>query len=274
MASTTTRRKISPRNSPLLFLAAFVLLGALAGFTVLHPLALTLFWLEFSETLEASSGYLNFIQGRMRNMIGPENVEMGAIFALIGGTMGLIFGLIAQALMRRETDIRLLAELVSESIPELIAAGEGARVEFKSTARWDLRENKPNKALEAVIAKTIVGFLNARGGNLIIGVADDGTVCGLEMDYKTLRQKNRDGFEQMLMEIVKRYAGAASCPYVHSLISDVDGLDVCLVRIEPAPQPVYLTQGGKSEFYLRTGNATRLFDSRETMDYASKRWPK
>jgi len=41
--------------------------------------------------------------------------------------------------------------------------------------------------LETAVLKTIAAFLNsAEGGTLLIGVADDGTIHGIESDYATL----------------------------------------------------------------------------------------
>jgi hypothetical protein len=48
-----------------------------------------------------------------------------------------------------------------EAIKELILEGEGQKMELKSSLRYDIRENKLNKKLEYVIAKTINAFLNS-----------------------------------------------------------------------------------------------------------------
>jgi Putative DNA-binding domain len=65
-------------------------------------------------------------------------------------------------------------ELSGIDVDGIIAGGESELVEFKSSARWDYREQKVNKSLEQVIVKTLASFLNARGGTLLIGVGDDG----------------------------------------------------------------------------------------------------
>ena len=62
---------------------------------------------------------------------------------------------------------------------ELIARDESFEVEFKSTARWNLREGCKDKRMEDAVVKTIAGFLNTDGGTLLIGVGDDGRVIGL-----------------------------------------------------------------------------------------------
>ena len=87
-------------------------------------------------------------------------------------------------------------------IAALLAAGENAKVEFKSSARWDLRENKKNPVMEQVILKTVAAFLNSDGGTLLLGVSDDGTVLGLDHDYQTLQKKNADGYELFLGDLL------------------------------------------------------------------------
>src|SRR5690606_16553303 len=65
------------------------------------------------------------------------------------------------------------------TIDELIDNDEDHAVEFKSTARWDLRENQPSKAIEDAIVKTVAAFLNTDGGTLLIGIGPDREVVGL-----------------------------------------------------------------------------------------------
>lgn len=72
---------------------------------------------------------------------------------------------------------------------ELIKQGENNYLEFKSSFRYDYVQNKVNKDLEYVIAKSVAAFSNGRGGTLLIGLDDDGNVLGLENDILTLKRK-------------------------------------------------------------------------------------
>ena len=56
-------------------------------------------------------------------------------------------------------------ETTTQRLSELIAEGESAKLEFKSTLRRD-----PNHRC----IQTIAALLNSEGGRLLIGVGDDG----------------------------------------------------------------------------------------------------
>ena len=84
------------------------------------------------------------------------------------------------------------------TIDELIDNDEDYAVEFKSTARWDLRESQPSKAMEDAVVKTVAGFLNTDGGTLLIGVGPDRSVIGLDHDYPRVKPPNGDGFVNWL----------------------------------------------------------------------------
>lgn len=159
-------------------------------------------------------------------------------------------------------------------IAALIRQGESATLEFKSTARWDLKEHRKNLELERVILRTVAGFLNAQGGSLLIGVADDGTIVGLDPDYRTLGKKqNRDGFELFLTDLLLAALGKDLAPHIAITFHRVSGQDVCCVTVTPSPRPVFLKDAPTETLYLRTNNSTRPLTPSETLTYAKSRWP-
>ncbi len=85
---------------------------------------------------------------------------------------------------------------------KLIAAGESANLEFKSTARFNIKANQPDPKMERIIAKTVAAFLNSKGGTLLIGVADDKTIHGLADDFVICKKPDRDAFELWLMQML------------------------------------------------------------------------
>ena len=159
------------------------------------------------------------------------------------------------------------------AVRHVMARGESDTVEFKSSLRWDRREERVNKVLEGVVVKTLAGFLNGKGGTLLIGVDDAGAAVGVSADYRTLRKQDRDGFELHLQQLVTRDLGeAASASFLTVNFHEIDGEDICQVTIEPSDHPIYVDSEKQAVFYLRTGNATRPLPVDEAVKYVQHRW--
>ena len=248
------------------------LAGAVIGILVLHPITKVVYWFEFKQYLGADGESLwRFLINRLESAFILEMVPMSLIFALIGGSIGTAFALYHLALVRQQRTVQYLEKELAEDLPSLIKGGEGEHMEFKSSVRWDFHQQKLNRALEVVIAKTIVGFMNHRGGSLLIGVTDDGKIAGLEYDYETLKHKDRDGFERCIMDIVTTRLGVDLCSFIHCGFHEIEGKDVCRIIIESSSTPVYLHDGKISKYYVRVGNSTREFDAREAMLHVTMR---
>ncbi|TAJ11398.1 hypothetical protein DMA11_16900 [Marinilabiliaceae bacterium JC017] len=154
----------------------------------------------------------------------------------------------------------------------IIDKGENDYIEFKSSLRWDYREEKPNKALEQVIVKTISAFLNTNGGMLFIGVDDDGNTLGLEKDYQTLKKNNRDGFMLTITNLINQYLGKTTHRFLTINIISINDKDVCIVSVEKCNTPVFLGKNGKEEFYIRASASSQPLSMKETYEYISSNW--
>jgi len=165
-----------------------------------------------------------------------------------------------------------IPEKKPETLDDYLARGENATLEYKATLRWDIQQNKTNQNLHKVIAKTIAGFLNTEGGTLLIGVLDNGSVYGIENDIKTLKRKDKDGFEQTLTQIITNYLGTEFCKYINTKFKEKGENTVCIIRIEKSPMPVFLKDKENKEFYIRAGNTTRPLDIEATHNYIGMHW--
>ena len=174
----------------------FIFIGLALGLFIIQPLAISLHMYDMQgDNGEWWKSLLASYQQEFR-VWDLDQAIIKLLFGLLGIALSLMF-------MVRQRIFQLTGRRDKlEEIRELIAAGENQQVEFKSTLRWDLRQFKPNKALEDVIAKTIAGFMNTQGGHLIIGIDDEGSILGLEQDYGTLKKPGKDGFEQYIMQLV------------------------------------------------------------------------
>lgn len=245
--------------------------GVLTGVLVLHPLTMVVYWFEFHPELAGVSSLGEFVVLRMRAGFEPGMWPMTAIFALVGLVHALGIGWSTRALATRQRRVDQLESELARSVPSLITAGEGEMVELKAAARWDLREGRVSRTVEAAIVRAIAGFMNHRGGSLLIGVRDDGTPVGLQNDLLSLRRPDRDGYQQFLIGLVERHMGADACASLHVLFHLVGGHEVCRVVVEPARHPVYVRDEQGARYYLRTGNSTRELDAREAVAHIAAR---
>ena len=171
--------------------------------------------------------------------------------------------------------------IVPMSIEALIASGESAELEFKSSLRWDPRLGTVNKKLQDVIIKTVAAFSNAEGGTLLIGVEDDQTILGLERDYSSLKG-DRDEFELHLRNLLnksfnKAFATSRLDIGFHNFGSEEDPLEICRIDIKEGTVPVFLTLKDKNgqpseKFYVRSGNSSQELSMSELGDYLRDRF--
>ena len=161
----------------------------------------------------------------------------------------------------------------ARSLAALLREGEGLFLEFKQTLRYDLRKKCVSKDVERAAMKTIAGFMNADGGTLVIGVNDDALVTGLKADYETLAKKNRDGFENHVINLVKTMIGVKFGNFMHIAFDYMNGEEACLITVDPCHKPAYLhNPDGKEEFFVRTGNSTQPFSMSEAEEYIKTKW--
>ena len=159
----------------------------------------------------------------------------------------------------------------------LLGGEETERREFKSSAFYSYADpNIPQKVIfEASVLKPVAGFLNARGGFLFIGVDDNGTPCGIQPDLE-LRRWNTEKYVRHLTERIGKEFGSAAMTCTHIGIETFHGLEVCVVEVDPSPDPVWLSKAEKSGkrkvFYVRTSNSTRELRGPDLVSYSRKRW--
>jgi type I restriction enzyme, R subunit len=149
---------------------------------------------------------------------------------------------------------------------------EGSYLQYKATFRTHAHGEDLGavfKPLETASLKTLAAFLNSRpGGTLLIGVNDDGTVHGLELDYATLRKPGKDDADLFLLHLNQAIAnavGQAGAANVTTEILTVDGRDLCRVHVRPSKFPVeakvtYVKNGQhetRTQLFARFGNATK-----------------
>ncbi|MDH3604197.1 MAG: putative DNA binding domain-containing protein, partial [Candidatus Tectomicrobia bacterium] len=152
---------------------------------------------------------------------------------------------------------------------------ESKTLEFKSTLRWNLKEDRKDPTIIThAVLKTIAAFLNTEGGDLLIGVADDKAIVGIMAD----QFENDDRFLLHLSHVVAQGLGDRAGTCLDPRIQMVQGRPVCLVSCQRSPEPVFLKWKGvqgepDGDFYVRTGAQTKKLEPDSTRAYIRTRFP-
>ncbi|HAF62714.1 MAG TPA: hypothetical protein DCK95_10370 [Anaerolineaceae bacterium] len=154
------------------------------------------------------------------------------------------------------------------SLSEIINLGETHQIEFKATLRTNLHTNERDPRMEYTVLRTIAGFLNTNGGILTIGVYDDGTPLGIEVD----EFENEDKMSLHLVNIIKSRLNTLVMPFVHIHFDNYEKTRVMVVECSRAHKPVFLKDEKEQRFFIRTGPSTTELKADEIMDYTKIRF--
>jgi len=249
------------------------------AWSVLASLAAGLALGGLGRTLLRSRVRLSWSDAVVAGLVGAA---AGSVVAGVSGSPGRSLPLLAVAVALGGTMAALLVmerrqarrRLPRGATADLIAGGESGRVEFKSSARYNRHTGMRDERMELAVSKSVAGFLNAEGGVLLIGVADDGSVTGIEDDYGLNKHPGRDSFELWLRDQLVKTLGTVAAGTIRVVFSTVDGYDVCRVTAPPSTRPVFLRAGvgQPAALHLRVGNSTRELDVAEALTYCTARW--
>ncbi|MCX6693446.1 MAG: ATP-binding protein [Methanomicrobiales archaeon] len=120
---------------------------------------------------------------------------------------------------------------------EIVANGENSGVEFK---RDDVRPEQ--------LAKEVIALANHRGGMILLGVEDDGSISGIV----------RDDLETWVIDTVfARYVHPMILPFYETVRMD-DGKKIAVISFpEGSSKPFVLRHHDREDIYIRAGSTSR-----------------
>lgn len=128
---------------------------------------------------------------------------------------------------------------LKERINIAIELGESHFREFKSGFEGSTvsKTSRPIKDVCRDISKTLVAFANADGGELLVGVEDDGKITGLDYD---------DDLVKTILNAPKNYVFQETpLPTTKASIVEMDGMKIAYFSITKGTDYVYITSEGK-----------------------------
>ena len=125
---------------------------------------------------------------------------------------------------------------------ELLHNGNNSGVEFQ-------RDTVNDRTL----AKEIVALTNFRGGRLVLGVDDDGSILGLA----------RDGLEEWVIDVCRDIIRPEVIPYFEILKNVDSGKDVAIIEVEQGWTVHSVWHINHNRYYIRVGNQSRAASTEE-----------
>ena len=180
-------------NEKRLLSSLFINLSNLGGKSILLSLALIKKWLSISEFIVCSMhlGAIYLDMSHMTKGYPSLDKDGEAILNKDGETISMDSSAYQNETYKRIEEVanshaNYLNVLESDytDIEKIMKKGEGFKLEAKSTLFHCMKEKKFRKDLGFEVIRAIAGFLNAKGGTLLVGVEEDneGLVCRGSLD--------------------------------------------------------------------------------------------
>ncbi|NMB77481.1 MAG: ATP-binding protein [Methanomicrobiales archaeon] len=216
------------------------------------------------------------------SFVTPDPIIIGGIVFQSLLFIGIAAGS-AYLLHSREISLYVVPSVEdTDAIRTMINAGESGHREFKLQALWSLHLTKEQvaasespdvkkyrtNASKVIIARSIAGFLNTDGGDLLIGIREDRinnaiTIAGIENDYPSLPEadRNPDGYRRMIVDaIIRKYLPDifdTAARYIHIAFPVMGGKTLCHIHVSRSDKPVFLNSGTEELFFIRVDASTR-----------------
>jgi serine/threonine protein kinase len=161
-------------------------------------------------------------------------------------------------------------------VEHLLTSDETATLEFKSSLRTPIRtltkEEKSHisslqRDLEHAVLKTITAFLNSYGGTLIIGVADDHSVIGIEVDYPTTKGSS-DGWRLRFDKLVSEHLDKGALNFIDLRLEPWRGRTIAIVKCSKREEPTLI---GDDELFVRRTASSAKLSMREALAWWRER---
>ncbi len=152
-------------------------------------------------------------------------------------------------------------------ISALIQAGESTTLEFKSTMRTNLKSGKTGKEIELAWLKAVTGFMNSDGGILLIGVADDGSILGIDADNFA----NEDKCQLHFKNLLNTHIGAEFTRFIHLKVVTIQEKTILIIECERVRRPVFLSVGKNEDFFIRSGPSSTKLSMSQMIKYLGER---
>jgi len=202
-----------------------------------------------------------------------EDCKIGRVKEILEPLKDTIESLESNGLVESIKEPKLI---VGKKIP----SDESDKIEFKSSFKFDSKrfekgdgKKVANKDVEKEVSITTAAFANAKGGELFIGIRDNGDIYGLENDYELLNNPNDDKFQRIMWQSIQNYVKDMN--YVSKLeikLLPKNNNKICFVKVVPSNEPIFIHDNNTEECYVRIGPKSEKFNPSDFLKYCRERF--
>lgn len=222
---------------------------------------------------------VNFFYGSSEGDV--DGTMLGLLFTIFGSMFSTtlyylnrhngLFVYTVNRFLSGNADAFGIEDRVRSLVLEQINAGESTKLEFKSTLRTNLKTGEKDPRMEKAVLKTLVAFLNSKGGTLLIGVADDGSILGVDLDSF---EGSKDKFSLHLNNLITSQIGSEFLPFIGYRFVDIDNKPVMRIICTESDRPVFLREGKTDTFFVRSGPSSIDLHGMDLLYYANHNFGK
>ena len=171
---------------------------------------------------------------------------------------------------RPESFLFSLLEDPDEALTQLLVTGETQQIEFKMGICLNEIGTEDKKMVDKPL-QAIASMMNSKekGGYVLIGVADNGEIVGVEREFP-VANKQKQNWDGWVLKLTNTIRDSFSLPDVYNYYSctshSIQGKTVCVIETTPPPKPVLF----KGKLYIRTGPESPELKGADMVDFLLK----
>ena len=162
---------------------------------------------------------------------------------------------------------KILKKIPDYELNKLLSLDETVLLERKETLRTDTKKKQFQNYITDSCLKTIVAFLNTKGGKLIIGQRDDKEIIGIEED----RFKNKDDWSKFFKDKVKTHIGLT---YIEKSITyrfyEKNNKTIAIIECKKLDKNQQAFLNGE-DIYVRVGPSSERLSAKQALELFNKK---
>lgn len=227
-------------------------------------------------------GEARFFEGAIKEILTrADSHPHGIKVRLEDGKTGRVVDILDNPMVRGNTLVKVVGEPIQVE-EEKLPTEESQRVEFKATFKFDLNrfekgdgKKVQDREVEKEISIAVSSMANADGGQVFIGIRDNGEVLGLEKDYELFDNPNDDKFQRIVWQSIQKYLNNMTfISKIHLSLPKSQGKKICRIIVPRSDEPIFIHDNNTQESYVRIGPKSEKFPPAEFMKYCKKRFPR